>query len=770
MPISNYPHGFANGITIRDLPLILTQSKYSNVFWVDSTKGSDGNVGSFTKPLATIQYANGLCKDYNDDLIIVAAGHIEVVNSAGGLTIDTIGVTILFLGFGHDRGRIQFVTSVNASLVISANSVTLINPWFLGAKNGLLSAIQIAGKTFVSILNGFYTDETGVSTVNQITATSANTLTIDGWMYYEGGAPLTIQKVSGIAVTGISNSLLNIDIYGDFSSAPIVLGDNLDSRLESIYVRNLNAGPKPGMVIGANTSGMAKNIDIRIASGTTFVSSVGKLNWDNDCLGYNIDGQGGDPIGTVGSGTIEGKIDDIQTDIGDPSARTNFKSLETMIGIPDAANSCLDDMLRTGYDSTPTVGSADGSVLERLEFIQASLASPQGDFYKVGTCDAGMGASATTIVAADLSGYGEDFFNTKYYMQVIVNANSHGAAPETQIRQITNYVTATGTFTVNAFGANVEASDKIAIIHQSLISGTNPVGTDIASILAVTNAIPDAGALTTMSGEVTAIKAVTDVLPDAGALTTMSGEVTAIKAVTDVLPDAGALTTMSGEVTAIKAVTDVLPDAGALTTIDGNASNASDQSDKIDSATLSATPTAGSLATFIASGSTALGTALAASKSIIDAIGSNGSALVYGSGSVLGAIGTTFIIKKTMVSSAILESAAVDITGVSSGGELLIEDVVVKTDGTGLAAATNFELKSNNARGELNFFVETVANLGASKTVDMNGVSVTGEHTVIETGKKLQVHATVTDCTGAGEIDIYVKFRRLAAGATIAAL
>ena len=52
---------------------------------------------------------------------------------------------------------------------------------------------------------------------------------------------------------------------------------------------------------------------------------------------------------------------------------------------------------------------------------------------------------------------------------------------------------------------------------------------------------------------------------------------TAIQAVTDVLPDAGALTTINAATIAIQAVTDALPDAGALTSISG-------ETDKIDGA------------------------------------------------------------------------------------------------------------------------------------------------------------------------------------------
>jgi hypothetical protein len=92
-----------------------------------------------------------------------------------------------------------------------------------------------------------------------------------------------------------------------------------------------------------------------------------------------------------------------------------------------------------------------------------------------------------------------------------------------------------------------------------------------------------AAALTTVDTVVDAIKAVTDNLPNSGALTDLSTAaalttvdtvVDAIKAVTDNLPNSGALTdlataasltTVDTVVDAIKAVTDNLPNSGALT-------------------------------------------------------------------------------------------------------------------------------------------------------------------------------------------------------------
>lgn len=130
--------------------------------------------------------------------------------------------------------------------------------------------------------------------------------------------------------------------------------------------------------------------------------------------------------------------------------------------------------------------------------------------------------------------------------------------------------------------------------------------------------------------------------------------------------------------------------------------------------------------------------------------------------------GSRFWVKKTMVSSAILTASAVDITGVSDG-QLAIVDVVCKTDGTGLAAGTNLELKTNNANGLANFFVTAVSGLGANKTIDLANASVTKIKTVLESGKKVQVQSTSAACTGSGTVDIWICFERIDEKATIAA-
>lgn len=131
-------------------------------------------------------------------------------------------------------------------------------------------------------------------------------------------------------------------------------------------------------------------------------------------------------------------------------------------------------------------------------------------------------------------------------------------------------------------------------------------------------------------------------------------------------------------------------------------------------------------------------------------------------------VGTVFTIQKTITSSTITTSAQ-DLTLVSGGGELLIEDVILKTDGTGLAGPTNFRILSNNAKGLAAILEEAVSNLGANKTVNLDTASVVKQRTILESGKKLQFLGTASAGTGAGTVQVTAVLRRLAPGAVIAA-
>lgn len=128
-----------------------------------------------------------------------------------------------------------------------------------------------------------------------------------------------------------------------------------------------------------------------------------------------------------------------------------------------------------------------------------------------------------------------------------------------------------------------------------------------------------------------------------------------------------------------------------------------------------------------------------------------------------------YIVKKvTVTSSSIPQSGGTDLTiATATGGDMALDNIQLATDSTGLAGGTNFQLVSNNTKGLTTspFMAETVANLGANKSIDMNDASVAKKRIKIESTKAIKANSTVGACTGAGTIDINIIAVRGANGA-----
>lgn len=100
-------------------------------FYVDSNVGSNSNDGStWTLAVSTIDYAIGLCTANRGDIIFVAPGHVETVTGAAGVAVDVAGISIIGLGIGHLRPKINFTTAISASFDVSAANCLIQNLWF----------------------------------------------------------------------------------------------------------------------------------------------------------------------------------------------------------------------------------------------------------------------------------------------------------------------------------------------------------------------------------------------------------------------------------------------------------------------------------------------------------------------------------------------------------------------------------------------------------------------------------------------------------------
>jgi len=95
--------------------------------------------------------------------------------------------------------------------------------------------------------------------------------------------------------------------------------------------------------------------------------------------------------------------------------------------------------------------------------------SPSIGLWMFGVCGPAMVASTTVLNMPNLAGFPDDIFNTEFWLQVIHNVNAPGTAPEREIRRIVDYVGATGTFTIDALSANVEANDLVCVFHESIM-------------------------------------------------------------------------------------------------------------------------------------------------------------------------------------------------------------------------------------------------------------------------------------------------------------
>ena len=131
MPISNYPKGFTNGVTIRGVPITVTHP--GEIFWVNSSSalpeggiaGSNQNDGSYLRPFATILHAHTKVKNGRGDIVMVMPGYTETITEPYSLS--SLGVATIGLGRGSLRPKITYETSTGARINLAAKSMLLHN-------------------------------------------------------------------------------------------------------------------------------------------------------------------------------------------------------------------------------------------------------------------------------------------------------------------------------------------------------------------------------------------------------------------------------------------------------------------------------------------------------------------------------------------------------------------------------------------------------------------------------------------------------------------
>lgn len=246
MPYSNYPGGFANGITIRNVPLVTTNP--GQVFWVyngtavqkGQRGGSDSNKGTYDSPFSTIDYAVGQCVAGRGDIIFVKPGHAETIAAAAGIALDVAGITLVGLGKGASRPTLTWSTAAS-TITVAASNITVHNFLFIGAM----------ATTFT------------VTAFNNANAVVANDFTIDSCEFRDQDAThgfIACVTSGTTANQGDGLTFTNNKVFRNLTSPPaantaVVIGaaiDRLTFGGNFISNKTANNNIALGFALGAN--------------------------------------------------------------------------------------------------------------------------------------------------------------------------------------------------------------------------------------------------------------------------------------------------------------------------------------------------------------------------------------------------------------------------------------------------------------------------------------------------------------------------------------
>ena len=356
----------------------------------------------------------------------------------------------------------------------------------------------------------------------------------------------TTQSTTGVtltadfdSVTGLNHFAIDTSADGTFYSA----GSFFDIVITTGTVDSVSV---TGSVVGSFTLRKNSALKPTTAARTLDVSAGGEagIDWAN-----------------IGSPTTAQNL-----------SGTNIDTDQVVASVSGAVGSV------TGNVGGSVASIATGGISE------ASFATTAGSFYPLGYLDQGtaQSATATTLVLRAAAGFADDEL---IGATIVITGGSAGVG---QARTITDYVGATDTATVDtwtttptgtitykiaatAAGAGGSAPTAAQIADavwdeaqaDHVAAGSfGEVATEVAAILVDTG--------TTLDGKIDTIDNFLDT-EMAAVLAAVDTEVASIKAVTDLLPDAGALTSLATqasvntiddfldtEIAAIKAKTDSL--------------------------------------------------------------------------------------------------------------------------------------------------------------------------------------------------------------------
>lgn len=247
--------------------------------YVHSGTGTDSATRGLSPddPLATIDYAIGLCTANEDDIIYVMPGHAENAAAADAFDADVAGIQIIGLGRGAARATITF-TNTAGKCSIGAHSVRVQNIRFVAGLSAVVIGLNVeAAATDFELLDCefYWGGTTGYDFVQMVNINAgAHRPRIEGNRFLAepgvAGASTAVQLVGAVHNAIVRRN----EFVGDFSLACMSAITTLSQLLMflSNFVHNTDAG-EPYLEVITGTTGVIS--DTRgLASGATIAANA----------------------------------------------------------------------------------------------------------------------------------------------------------------------------------------------------------------------------------------------------------------------------------------------------------------------------------------------------------------------------------------------------------------------------------------------------------------------------------------------------------------
>lgn len=199
-------------------------------FFVNSGTGTNSVSGgkSPDAPLATIDYAVGLCTANKGDIIYVMPGHTETVSAAAGIALDVAGISVIGLGRGTLQPKVTFDTATTADLDVDAANILIENIHFTANYADIVAPIDVNAQ-FCTIRNCRFS-ETATNMNALIWILGGSTTTSSGLIVEDcvaNDADAANTHFVSLPGTDAGNIIRRNLLYGDWGTAAIGAAGNV---------------------------------------------------------------------------------------------------------------------------------------------------------------------------------------------------------------------------------------------------------------------------------------------------------------------------------------------------------------------------------------------------------------------------------------------------------------------------------------------------------------------------------------------------------------